>query len=164
MGGDQQPAAKGVWEELPGGPILWPKHITLLRILCVPLLFWLALEEYRLPFALFCGFLWLTDCVDGIIARWLKQESTFGARFDSLADNIVYVSMIAWVYLFEPALFREYGVLIAIVGITILASQIFAYARYGHTIDFHTYLTKAAMFCTYLFVIILVVRGFNSLL
>lgn len=158
------PAVKGFWQELPDALLLWPNRITLIRVLAVPLLFWLAIEHRRVPFAILCAFLWLTDCMDGMIARWFKQESAFGARFDSIADNLVYCSMVAWVYLLEPAVFRAQGLVIGIGAALLIGAQVFAYVRYGHGIYFHTYITKAAMFFAYLFLVVLVLRGFSPML
>lgn len=155
---------EGFWRQLPEALVLWPNRITLIRILAVPLLFWLAIEHRRVPFAILCGFLWLTDCIDGVVARWFKQESPFGARFDSIADNLVYCSMVAWVYLLEPAVFRAQGAVIGIGAALLIGAQVFAYVRYGHGIYFHTYIAKAAMFFAYLFLVVLVLRGFSSAL
>lgn len=67
-----------------------PNILTLLRLLAIPWLCFLIWQwpEYRLPaFLLFIG-IWLTDLLDGFIARRFNQMSEFGKLFDPLVDKI----------------------------------------------------------------------------
>src|SRR3989344_511457 len=86
--------------------LLWPNRITLLRILSLPFLFWLAIEHRMLAFACVFFLIGATDWVDGLVARWRKEESAFGARFDSFADLIFNLATLAWVWLLFP---KEFG-------------------------------------------------------
>lgn len=63
-----------------------------------------------------------TDFLDGYLARHLGQESRTGARLDSLADNLLLVSAIAWIELLHPEILRENAVLIAVAIGLYLAS------------------------------------------
>jgi phosphatidylglycerophosphate synthase len=64
-----------------------------------------------------------TDVLDGYLARRLKQETQAGARLDSLADNLLLVSAMAWIELLHPQILRENTALIAITVVLYLASQ-----------------------------------------
>ena len=69
-----------------------PLQLTVMRILCVPLVF----VVYMLPFAwshYAASFLFLlaivTDWLDGYLARRLKQSTKLGAFLDPVADKIL---------------------------------------------------------------------------
>lgn len=75
-----------------------PNALCVLRMLGCPVLLYFA-HSQRLPAFLYLFvFLVLTDWIDGKIARWLNQRSTFGARLDSWADAALYACLIisAW--------------------------------------------------------------------
>ena len=69
-----------------------PNFLTLLRLLCVPVLWALALHSMKNPFALLLIIAGLTDILDGYFARKFRQETAFGCWFDSLADNTLLLS------------------------------------------------------------------------
>src|SRR5580692_3673864 len=69
-----------------------PNALTLLRIVMVPLFvaaFFIPGESGRwIVFVLFC-LAGLTDAFDGMIARKLKAESSFGRMLDPIADKLI---------------------------------------------------------------------------
>jgi cardiolipin synthase len=66
-----------------------PNLLTLIRICLAPFLVAAILEgHYLLGFSLFVA-AGLTDALDGTLARWLKQRSTFGAYLDPVADKLL---------------------------------------------------------------------------
>ena len=72
-----------------------PNFLTLIRACGIPLFLCLFLHDHRptLSFlVLTIGA--ITDYFDGKIARWLKQESAFGAAFDPFIDRLYIVSTI----------------------------------------------------------------------
>lgn len=91
-----------------------PDALTGIRLLLIPIL-WIAalLGNGRLVGVglLAAG---ATDFLDGYLARRLGQESTAGARLDSLADNLLLVSAIAWIELLHPEILRENTALVAV--------------------------------------------------
>jgi cardiolipin synthase len=97
-----------------------PNILTFLRLFAVPVLCYLISQwpSYRLgAFLLFIG-IWLTDMLDGFIARRFNMTSDFGKLFDPLVDKIFQLStaltmhlvgrMPLWVVIFmfvrEPAM------------------------------------------------------------
>jgi CDP-diacylglycerol--glycerol-3-phosphate 3-phosphatidyltransferase len=67
-----------------------PNLLTLIRLLAIPVLFCLILsgEKNRLvAFVLFAA-IWLTDFLDGYIARHFNQISEFGKLFDPFVDKL----------------------------------------------------------------------------
>jgi len=69
-----------------------PNLLTLVRICLTPLLAWLLLREWMR--AAFCVFFiaGLTDALDGLIARVLRQKSRLGSFIDPLADKFLLVT------------------------------------------------------------------------
>jgi len=66
-----------------------PNLLTLLRICLAPFLVAAILEsQYRLAFALFVA-AGVTDALDGILARLLKQRTELGEYLDPVADKLL---------------------------------------------------------------------------
>jgi cardiolipin synthase (CMP-forming) len=66
-----------------------PNLLTLMRICLAPFLVAAILEgHYHLSFILFVG-AGLTDALDGLLARWLKQRSMLGHYLDPVADKLL---------------------------------------------------------------------------
>jgi len=69
-----------------------PNTVTLVRLLCLPLVPWLLLiEDRRTAAAVALGALGSTDWVDGWLARRLGQVSEFGAAFDPVVDRLLFL-------------------------------------------------------------------------
>jgi len=70
-----------------------PNLITLLRILLVPVIFWLmATGRMQLAFFTFV-IAGLSDAMDGFLAKQFDQRSELGAYLDPLADKLLIVSV-----------------------------------------------------------------------
>lgn len=69
-----------------------PNAVTLVRLLCLPVVPWLLLvENRRTAAAVALGALGSTDWVDGWLARRLGQVSEFGAAFDPVVDRLLFL-------------------------------------------------------------------------
>lgn len=79
---------------------LLPNLITMARLLAVPLMVYLLLEEsYVFAFWLFLA-AGISDAVDGLLAKQLKLETVLGSYLDPLADKTLLVSVyvtLGWV-------------------------------------------------------------------
>ncbi|MCH9851891.1 MAG: CDP-diacylglycerol--glycerol-3-phosphate 3-phosphatidyltransferase [Alphaproteobacteria bacterium] len=79
-----------------------PNILTLSRILCAPLLFYLIVESYHHNhdntvwtwIVLIMLYSFITDYFDGWLARKLNATSHFGAMLDPVADKIVVIVML----------------------------------------------------------------------
>jgi cardiolipin synthase len=70
-----------------------PNFITLGRVLSVPVLFWLLLNNHpRIGFFVFLA-AGVSDAIDGFLAKRFKWTSELGAYLDPLADKILIVSI-----------------------------------------------------------------------
>lgn len=66
-----------------------PNLLTLLRLFILPFLVIEILDgDYQVAFALFL-LAGLTDALDGLMARWLKQKTTLGQYLDPIVDKLL---------------------------------------------------------------------------
>jgi len=64
-----------------------PNVLTLIRIILTPLFVILMIQENYLLALLAFTSAGLTDALDGLLARWLKQRTRIGAVLDPIADK-----------------------------------------------------------------------------
>lgn len=71
----------------------WPNQLTMLRLLFVPFAT-IAIVEGRFDAALAIFVIaGVTDALDGLLARWLKQRTTLGEYLDPIADKLLLSTM-----------------------------------------------------------------------
>ena len=81
-----------------------PTMITLLRIVLIPFIFYaLCAGLYPMALALFAA-AGISDIFDGILARYLRQESKFGALLDPFADKLLIGSLLIFFTFFARRL------------------------------------------------------------
>jgi CDP-diacylglycerol--glycerol-3-phosphate 3-phosphatidyltransferase len=92
---------------------------SLARILLAPVSFWLIYMEYRTGNEIYLSWLlavivitFVTDFLDGFLARRLNQITQLGQYLDPLADKIA-----GYTLLFAVALFRDFPLYILVLGI-----------------------------------------------
>jgi len=98
-----------------------PTAITLFRIGLIPLfviVFYLPFPWADLAAAAIFAFASVTDWVDGYLARALKQESSFGAFLDPVADKLMVVVAIILIVERHPSIY------VAIPSVIIVAREI----------------------------------------
>lgn len=118
--------------------------ITLYRLITAPLLLLLILYEQVFLFKWLLAVSFLTDAIDGILARRYKVVSVMGAKLDSLGDDLTVAAGIVGLFAFKPDfIYEELGWLIFLF-ILFLVETIAALKRYGKTTSFHTILAKIA--------------------
>ncbi len=86
-----------------------PSIISFSRILLVGVLWELALTppEENVLFAVVFLLCVPADAVDGYVARKWHLESKLGAKLDNVADTLVYLSLVPWIYLLIPGLLLD---------------------------------------------------------
>lgn len=69
-----------------------PNQLTLMRILLIPLIYWLMWQDTRI-YLILAGFLFalacMTDYWDGVLARYEGKTTTLGKLMDPIADKIL---------------------------------------------------------------------------
>lgn len=122
-----------------------PNLLTCFRFFSAPILLWLANSNKADYFLFLLAFTFLTDILDGMAARLLKQQSELGALLDSWADLLIYItiSISAW-WLWPEIMQRE--MFFVVTAIISYVSPITAGIIKFHTItSYHTWLVKIAV-------------------
>ncbi len=138
--------------------------LTLYRILISPVLLILVFHDHS-------SFKWLllsafiTDALDGFLARYWKVTTKLGARLDSLADDCLFiVSIIAIIHLHTEVIIENLYMISGIIFI-FLVKMGFLYFKHKKIITgFHTYLTKAAAFLQAMFFLHCIFYSPNNIL
>ncbi|MGQ0793108.1 MAG: CDP-alcohol phosphatidyltransferase family protein [Deltaproteobacteria bacterium] len=130
----------------------FPNQITSARLLLVPALWVLAVFDMPryIGFGLIIAA--LTDLLDGYFARRLDKVSGFGRMLDSLADNILLASVVAWVVMLEPEVYGNHPVLVWIWASVNVLSLVFGWLRFGRFGNRPFYSVKLATVLGYIFV------------
>ena len=103
-----------------------------------------------------------TDFLDGYLARRLGQESAAGARLDSLADNLLLVSAMAWIELLHPEILSQNTVLVVVTFAIYLASLSTGLIKFHQLGNLHLYSSKVAGGALYSFAVITLLAGVYS--
>ena len=116
--------------------------ITLYRLLAVPVLLTLLINEQLLIFKWLLAVSFLTDAIDGYLARRWNVTSMFGSVLDSVSDDLTIAVAIIGIALVNPEFLTKEFALVVILAALYVAQIGFSLFRY-HTISgFHTYLAK----------------------
>jgi len=125
-----------------------PNLISCLRIILLFVLFFVWNKPFL--FLLLYGICGLSDVLDGFIARKLNLESEFGARLDSFADFLFFITLtvciIQWMEN-EIRLFIPWVILIVLVRIINLG---ISYYKYHTLATLHTWGNKFAGFLLFI--------------
>lgn len=112
------------------------------RIAAAPFLLVLIWLGERELFSWFLLVSYLTDAIDGFIARTLKITSARGSQIDSIGDQITLTIGLISLIFFEPDFIIKNLILILIAFIPYLVQMGIAIKKYGRPTAFHTYLAK----------------------
>ena len=136
-------------------------YITLGRILLTICLFFTSpLSAMFYILYVVCG---ISDMVDGILARKLKVQSNFGARFDTIADGLFLVVVI---YKILPVIELKleiiiWCVVIALIKILAVAIVCIKHNTFG---SIHTYMNKITGFALFMVPLLLKIVDLKILL
>ena len=103
-------------------------------------------------------FLALTDFVDGKLAIWLDQRTTFGARFDSIADAAMYGSLLIGIVWLKSDVLAHYAPWIATALACYALSCVSSLLKFGRLPSHHTYSAKSAWMVTVLSAVALLIN------
>ena len=127
-----------------------PNTISFIRLLAVPVFWWLLLVEERIAVAtvLFIVVSW-TDWVDGYLARRLNQVTKLGKALDPVADRLMIASAVV------AGLISPLGIIPLAVAVPLIVREIYMagvtlllMSRGGGTLEVR-YLGKLSTFLVY---------------
>jgi CDP-diacylglycerol--glycerol-3-phosphate 3-phosphatidyltransferase len=119
-----------------------PNIICAVRLAGAIALIWIAVRNNVRLFTLMFTILSLTDWIDGKLARWLKQRSDFGARFDSFADAFLYGVLFFGITWFRSDALRSEATWWVIAFLSYLLTTSAGLWKYGKVPSYHTYGAK----------------------
>ena len=79
-------------------PLNLPNLLTLCRIALIPLVLILIHQENFIPGFLLAGWVFLTDFLDGLLARKMGMVTQAGMIFDPVADKLVVLAMFGYLF------------------------------------------------------------------
>jgi cardiolipin synthase len=104
-----------------------PNLLTLLRLFIVPFLVLAILDgHYRTAFALF-ALAGVSDGLDGLLARWLKQQTSLGLYLDPIADKLLLSTL--FIVLTHVGLVQRYVTVLVFsrdLGLVLIGMVLFA--------------------------------------
>lgn len=96
----------------------------------------------------------LTDAVDGYLARRYKVVSIAGATLDSIGDDLTVLVAIIGLFIYAPGFFQKEIIPVVVLGVLYLTQTVAALVRYRKITSFHTYLAKIAALSQGVFLIL----------
>lgn len=116
--------------------------ITFYRLLAAPVLLILLFSGHLTVFKWLLVVSFLTDAVDGYLARKYKVTSIFGSILDSVSDDLTIAVAIFGIMLVNPEFLGKELVLVVVQVLLFITQICFALIRYHKISSFHTYLAK----------------------
>jgi CDP-diacylglycerol--glycerol-3-phosphate 3-phosphatidyltransferase len=116
--------------------------VTLYRTIAFPFLVFLLVTERIDIFKWLLMVSYLTDAVDGYLARKFKVTSVLGTKLDSIGDILTVFAALGGLFVFRWEFIRQEMVGVAIPIALFLLQLSIGFIRYGQITSFHTYLAK----------------------
>lgn len=125
-----------------------PNVITLLRLVAVPVVAWLIVEQrWQAACWLFLAAA-VSDGIDGLLARWLNQMTQLGAALDTVADKAL--GVVTLVMLTQAGAIPLWVALAILIRDTIIVLGALSYRGMAGHLEIHpTMLGKAHMFAEF---------------
>lgn len=121
-----------------------PNLLTGFRFFAAPILLWLAWNGRGLAFMILLAVAFLTDVLDGMIARMTHQVSDFGARLDSWADIVNYLTISVGCWWLWPEIVRRESLYVLFVVVSFLSPPVVGFSKFGQLTSYHTWAVKFA--------------------
>ncbi len=121
-----------------------PNLLTGFRFVAAPILLWLAWHGFAIGFMLLLALAFLTDLLDGFVARMTGQVSEFGAALDSWADVVNYLTIAAGCWWLWPEVVRQEKLFVFMVLASCLFPAGAGFLKFGQFTSYHTWGVKLA--------------------
>jgi phosphatidylglycerophosphate synthase len=118
--------------------------LTMYRLVSAPFLLLALFAGQLQTFKLLVSLSFLTDALDGPLARRFKVTTEFGSRLDSVADDATVLVCAISVWFLDPGFIREHWVVLAALTALFVTQTVAAIVAYHRVTSFHTYLAKIA--------------------
>ncbi len=118
--------------------------ITLWRVIMAPLVICLAFLHKEDLFKWLLAVSFLTDAIDGLLARKYHVTSKKGSRLDSVGDDLTVLAAFIGMLVFKMDFVRQQQLILLILAGLWLLQLVLALLRYRRLTSFHTWLAKGA--------------------
>ena len=132
-----------------------PNLISVIRLLMVPILLFLALEQQPVLFIGVLIFTEFTDVLDGYLARRLNLVSKLGAQLDSWGDFFVYSTMVISAWLLWPEIIIQQKIYVLIFIGSLTLPVIIGLIKFRKLTSYHTISVKVTVVISVLAYILL---------
>lgn len=134
--------------------------LSFYRLLAAPAVAAAALTGHRTLFIALALVSLGTDAIDGVLARWRREETRLGARLDALADSLTLVAGLVGVWVFERTPFVENPFWLVLFLFCLALATATTLVRFGKLPAFHLYAFKLADLGMTAFFAVLFLYGF----
>jgi cardiolipin synthase (CMP-forming) len=141
---------------------LIPNQVTAIRLLLTGVIWGLIISGTSSYIGIALIICFISDVLDGQLARRLQQCTDFGAKFDSLADNLLIPSALVWILIFRPEIYRDNPVVFPLAIATYIASLVIGRFRAKRFDVSQLYLSKLSGLSQYIFGIYIFITGIYS--
>lgn len=124
-----------------------PNLLTGFRFIAAPVLLWLAWQGYQIAFMVLLAAGFLSDLLDGMVARWMGQESEFGASLDSWADVINYLTIALGCWWLWPEVVAREWLYVGMIIASCLLPALVGFSKFACFTSYHTWSVKIAAAC-----------------
>jgi phosphatidylglycerophosphate synthase len=121
-----------------------PNIISGIRILSAPVLLLLAWEGHRNAFIVLLFVSLVSDAIDGYIARRFNASSRLGAKFDSLGDMAIYLTIPICAWWLWPQVLKQEALFVFIAIAAYIVPLVAGLVKFRKVPSYHTVGAKIA--------------------
>jgi len=141
-------------------PLNVPNLLSIYRLASFPVIVYIVLQGNERLFFWMLLINFITDILDGLIARTFKLQTNIGAKIDSIADFGTYILVFLGIYFFKADDFLphiiSFSIFIGLFGF----AHLLALIKFGRMPSFHLYSWKIGGYIQGIFFIVLFSYGF----
>jgi len=148
---------KSIFEIHPYREKFWtiPNVLSLYRMCMFPVILYFLIEGRRELFVTLLVINFISDILDGFIARNFNQRTIIGAKLDSWADIGSYVLAFCGLFKFEWDFVMEHKTGLSIFALLYIGSVSIAVIRFGNLVGLHLFSSKIAGYLQGIFLVCL---------
>ncbi|MGH8479934.1 MAG: CDP-alcohol phosphatidyltransferase family protein [Gammaproteobacteria bacterium] len=121
-----------------------PNLLSCFRFLAAPLLLYLAWHGYPRAYVAVLVLSFVSDALDGFLARWFHQESELGSMLDTAADVVIYITIPISAWWLWPELLRQEAPFVILVIASYSVPALFGLLKFRALTSYHTWAVKLA--------------------